>query len=429
MAMSEAIMQMAEKFYDVIIVGAGPAGLAAAISARKQNASVLVIDREDTPGGILRQCIHHGFGLHYFQQDLTGPEYATKLTAQAMQAGAEILLSTMVLEIDHAQKKLYAMQQGAGVRIFSYGALVLATGCRERTRGALKIPGTRPSGIYSAGTAQRLINMEGYLPGKRVVILGSGDIGLIMARRLTWEGAKVLCVLEAMPFSGGLLRNIAQCLDDYDIPLHLSHTVTQIHGQDRLTGVTVAKVGAGFTPISGTEQHISCDTLLLSVGLIPENELARSLGLKMDEITGGAVVDQNRASSVEGVYCCGNALLVHDLADDASIEGHIAGEHAARFAKTTTENQEIKKQCRRLVAGQGIRFCVPQLIGADVNEITVLMRVSQPTGKAMIVAKCQGQPIAKRTSLCLSPGNIESLTIKGLTNQTGDVTLTVQEVL
>ena len=319
--------------YDLVIVGGGPAGLAAAIAAKDNGIdSILIIERDRELGGILNQCIHNGFGLHTFKEELTGPEYASRFIAQVEERGIEYKLNTMVMDISN-DKVVTAMNSTDGMFTVEAKAVVLAMGCRERSRGALNIPGYRPAGIFSAGTAQRLVNIEGYMPGRRVVILGSGDIGLIMARRMTLEGAKVLAVAELMPYSGGLKRNIVQCLNDFDIPLYLSHTVVDIQGKERVEGITIAEVGPDRKPIPGTEIHYDCDTLLLSCGLLPENELSKTAGVDLSPITSGPVVNDSLETNIPGVFACGNVLHVHDLVDFVSQEATNAGKNAAKYIK------------------------------------------------------------------------------------------------
>ena len=321
--------------YDIIIIGAGPAGLAAAIAAKEAGVDdVLVIERDSVPGGILNQCIHNGFGLHTFREELTGPEYAARFLRRAEELGVAIRLSTMVLSLTN-ERVLTVTSRERGVEQLRGRAVILAMGCRERPRGALNIPGYRPAGIYSAGTAQRLVNLEGFMPGREVVILGSGDIGLIMARRMTLEGAHVKCVAELLPYSGGLKRNIVQCLHDYDIPLLLSHTVVDIHGRERLEGVTLAEVGPDRKPVPGSEKYIPCDTLLLSVGLLPENELSEGAEVTLDRVTGGPAVNESLETNVPGIFACGNVLHVHDLVDYVSEEAARAGRAAAKFVRAT----------------------------------------------------------------------------------------------
>lgn len=325
--------------YDIVVIGGGPAGLAAAASARRYGIErIVILERDKELGGILNQCIHNGFGLHTFKEELTGPEYAGRFIDQIGELGIEYRLNTMVMEIS-PQKVVTAMNRKDGLFEIQAKAVVLAMGCRERPRGALNIPGYRPAGIFSAGTAQRLVNMEGYLPGREVVILGSGDIGLIMARRMTLEGAKVKVVAELMPYSGGLKRNIVQCLDDYGIPLKLSHTVVDIQGKERLTGITLAKVDSKGKPIPGTEEFYSCDTLLLSVGLIPENELSGGMGIELNPVTSGPRVNESLETNIEGVFACGNVLHVHDLVDFVSEEAAAAGKNAASYVQRVSQTK------------------------------------------------------------------------------------------
>lgn len=372
---------------DVAVIGGGPAGLAAAIEAKSAGAKrVLILEREAEIGGILQQCIHPGFGLHIFRQELTGPEYAQRFIERVYGLGIEVKAGTMVLGIQ-ADKTIYAVNTHDGVVVIHPKAVVLAMGCRERTRGAIAIAGTRPAGIYTAGTAQRLMNMEGYLPGRKVVILGSGDVGLIMARRLTLEGAQVLVVLEALPYPGGLVRNVVQCLDDYEIPLMLSHTVVQIHGSQRVEGVTIAQVGVDRRPILGTERQIACDTLLLSVGLIPENELSPFCGVELAEVTGGPVVNEQMETSVPGVFACGNVVHVHDLVDNVTREAQTAGRAAALSIQSLVRTNRSELVVK---PGEGVRYVLPQRIslscpdGLGREKVPLFLRVTQPGSEVLI---------------------------------------------
>ena len=396
-------------YVDVLIVGAGPAGMAAAIAAKEAGVdNLLVLEREQNMGGILRQCIHNGFGLHRFKEELTGPEYAQRDIDKVKELGIEVRTGTTVLSIDE-DRFVTAISRDKGVQMFEAGAIILAMGCRERPRGALATPGTRCAGVYSAGTAQKFVNLEGYMPGKRCVILGSGDIGLIMARRMTLQGAKVLACVELMPYSSGLNRNIVQCLQDYDIPLYLSHTVIDIEGKERLSGVTVAQVDANRQPIPGTEKHFDCDTLLLSVGLIPENELSRGAGVPMDRITNGAVVDQDRQTQIEGIFACGNVLHVHDLVDYVSEEAEIAGRGAVAFIRGE-ENKGVKIP----VSTDGkIRYTVPQYITAKEEKVSVYFRVADVYRDHAIVVKSQDGVIWSRKKQKLAPGEMECVSLKG----------------
>ncbi|WP_461371392.1 NAD(P)/FAD-dependent oxidoreductase [Candidatus Darwinibacter acetoxidans] len=359
---------------DVAVIGGGPAGLAAALAAHKEGAArVLIIERNHELGGILQQCIHHGFGLHRFKAELTGPEYAQRFINQVRETDIQVLLETMVLEVTE-DRTIDAVNSSEGMLEISAKAVVLAMGCRERTRGALRIPGRRPAGIFSAGTAQRYINIDGYIPGRKAVILGSGDIGLIMARRLTLEGAQVEAVVEIMPYAAGLARNVVQCLEDFDIPLILQSTVVDIHGEDRLEGVTIARVDEDWKPIPGTERKIECDTLLLSVGLIPENELSGGAGVELDPITNGPKVDDTLMTSIPGIFACGNVLHVHDLVDNVSKEAERAGIFAAQYARQqlSAANRRIKVE-----AGENIRYVVPHEISLD-KPVEFFMRVQRP---------------------------------------------------
>ncbi len=357
---------------DVAVIGSGPAGMAAAIRAKEEGAErVLILERQEQLGGLLHQCVHNGFGLLYFKQDLTGPEYGHRFIEKINDLKIQVLLRTMVTHLS-PDRQITAVNDREGILRFKPKSVVLAMGCRERTRGQLNIPGTRPAGIFTAGTAQRFVNVEGWIPGKKVVILGSGDIGMIMARRLTLEGAEVRAVVEILPYVGGLTRNEVQCLHDFHIPLLLEHTVTEIHGQERLEAVTLAKVDKDKTPIRGTQQRIECDTLLLSVGLIPENELSRMAGVRLDPLTGGPVVNQWRETNVPGIFAGGNVLHVHDMVDDVSWEGEIAGASAARYTKKETMGEEniIVK------GGRNIRYVVPQAITAQ-QDVTLYARVKE----------------------------------------------------
>ena len=394
---------------DVLVVGAGPAGLAAAIAAREDGIdSLLVLEREHNPGGILRQCIHNGFGLHRFKEELTGPEYAQRDIDRARELNIEIQCDTTVLSVD-ADHTVTCVSAERGVQVIKAGAIILAMGCRERPRGALGTPGTRCAGIYSAGTAQKFVNLEGYLPGKRVVILGSGDIGLIMARRMTLQGAKVLACVELMPYSSGLNRNIVQCLNDYDIPLYLSHTVIDIQGKERLSGVTVAKVDENRKPIPGTEIQFDCDTLLLSVGLIPENELSQGAGVELSPLTSGAVVDDALQTSVPGIFACGNVLHVHDLVDHVSNESFKAGHAAAAYVRGEMEGAptiEVKD-------GPGVRGTVPQRIrqGMDAG-VDLMFRPSAVFRNANCVVRCGEREIARRKAPIFTPGEMAVMALK-----------------
>jgi NADPH-dependent 2,4-dienoyl-CoA reductase/sulfur reductase-like enzyme len=356
---------------DVAVIGSGPAGMAAAIKAKEEGAEhVLILERQEQLGGLLHQCVHNGFGLFYFEQDLTGPEYGHRFAEKVRDLGIQVLLETMVTQIS-PDRQITAVNNREGILRLKPKSIVLAMGCRERSRGQLNVPGTRPAGIFTAGTAQRFVNVEGWIPGKKVVILGSGDIGMIMARRLTLEGAEVRAVAEILPYIGGLTRNEVQCLHDFHIPLLLEHTVTEIHGQQRLEAVTIAKVNKDKKPINGTEQMIECDTLLLSVGLIPENELSRMAGVETDPLTGGPVVDQWRETNVSGIFAGGNVVHVHDLVDDVSWEAEIAGAWAARFAR----KEEMGKEKRIILKpGRNIRYIVPQTISAQ-HDVTLYARV------------------------------------------------------
>lgn len=395
---------------DLVIIGGGPAGMSAAIAAKKHGIDdILILERDDTLGGILNQCIHNGFGLHKFQEELTGPEYADRYEQKVYELKIPYKLRTTVLDITE-EKIITATNERDGIFQIQARAVVLAMGCRERPRGALNIAGTRPAGIYSAGTAQRIVNIKGYMPGKEIVILGSGDIGLIMARRMTLEGALVKAVCEIMPYSGGLTRNIVQCLNDFDIPLYLSHTVTEIHGKERVTGVTVMKVDENRKPISGTEMKISCDTLLLSVGLIPENELTKSAKVQMDNITGGALVDQDRQTTVSGVFACGNVLHVHDLVDFVSDEAEIAGKSAAKYI--LNEPQTACCADIQVIPKGAVRYVVPHRLNR-ADDVKLYFRVSRICRNAQITIKDGGKLLLSRKKSKVAPGEMEYLPVSG----------------
>ena len=399
--------------YDIVIIGGGPAGLAAAISAKKSGVdSVLILERDKELGGILNQCIHNGFGLHTFKEELTGPEYAGRFIDQAKELNIEYKLNTMVMDIS-PQKVVTAMNREEGLFEIQAKAVVLAMGCRERSRGALNIPGYRPAGIFSAGTAQRLVNIEGYMPGREVVILGSGDIGLIMARRMTFEGAKVKVVAELMPYSGGLKRNIVQCLDDYDIPLKLSHTVVDIKGKERLEGITLAQVDSHGKPIPGTEEEYSCDTLLLSVGLIPENEISRGMGVDMNPVTSGPKVNESLETNIPGVFACGNVLHVHDLVDYVSEEAGVAGKNAAKYIKCGGDHADSGKEIP-IVATDGVRYTVPKTLHvANMDdELTVRFRVGGVYKNCYISTYLNDQRIICRKRPVMAPGEMEQVVIR-----------------
>ena len=394
--------------HDIVIVGGGPAGLAAAVAARKAGVQdILILERDGHLGGILNQCIHNGFGLHTFKEELTGPEYAARFIEQAMAEQIPCKLNTMVMDIS-PDKVVTAMNREDGLFEIKAKAVVLCMGCRERPRGALNIPGYRPAGIYSAGTAQRLMNIEGFSVGKEVVILGSGDIGLIMARRMTLEGARVKVVAELMPYSGGLKRNIGQCLDDYGIPLKLSHTVVKIDGKERVTGITLAEVGPDRKPVPGTEEYYSCDTLLLSVGLLPENELTREAGIRMNRVTNGPDVSDSLETSMPGVFACGNVLHVHDLVDYVSEEAALAGRNAAAYVQ---EGERAAAHRVPLTARDGVRYTVPQTLDtANMNDkVVVRFRVGDVYKNRYVSVYFNGERVYHRKKNVLAPGEMEQV--------------------
>ena len=393
---------------DLVIIGGGPAGMAAAVSAYEAGVrDILILERDSALGGILRQCIHNGFGLHRFGEELTGPEYAAKYEKMVDELQIPYMLDTMVIEVS-ADKTVTAMNREMGIFTVEAGAIILAMGCRERPKGALNIAGTRPAGIFTAGTAQKFVNMKGYMPGREVVILGSGDIGLIMARRMTLEGAKVKAVCELMPYSGGLARNIEQCLNDFGIPLMLSHTVVEIHGKDRVTGVTIAKVDERRKPIAETRQYIECDTLLLSCGLIPENELTKGANISLDRITNGACVDQDRQTDTEGIFACGNVLHVHDLVDYVSEEADIAGRAAAEYVMNNTT--EALENAISLVTDGKVRYTVPQRITSS-KKVTVYFRVADVYRDVRIVVRDGENVIINKKKQKVAPGEMETVTL------------------
>ncbi len=405
--------------YDLVIIGGGPAGLAAAVSAKENGCdSILILERDKELGGILNQCIHNGFGLHTFKEELTGPEYAARFISRVKELEIEYKLNTMVMDIS-SEKLVTAMNREDGLFEIQAEAVVLAMGCRERSRGALNIPGYRPAGIFSAGTAQRLVNMEGYLPGREVVILGSGDIGLIMARRMTLEGAKVKVVAELMPYSGGLKRNIVQCLDDYGIPLKLSHTVIDIKGKERVEGITLAEVDQKGKPIPGTEEEYSCDTLLLSVGLIPENELSREMGVEMNAVTSGPKVNESLETNIEGVFACGNVLHVHDLVDFVSQEAGAAGKNAAEYIrlkrteKAGTEREEKEQKEIQICPTDGVRYTVPCTIRPEHMEekLTVRFRVGNVFKNCYVSVYFDDQRVTHRKRQVVAPGEMEEIVL------------------
>ncbi len=407
--------------FDVVVIGGGPAGMAAALAANEQGARTLIVERDVRLGGILNQCIHQGFGLHYFGTEMTGPEYAERFRKRVAQQNIEVMLESMVLALDE-DKTVTLLSPQRGLMKIKAGAVVLAMGCRERTAGAIALAGTRPAGIYTAGMAQKICNIDGYLVGKEVVILGSGDIGLIMARRMTTEGAKVKLVLELMPYSSGLKRNIVQCLDDYDIPIMYSHTVTRVEGSPRLTGLYYAPVGKDRKPVLAEEKYIPCDTLLLSVGLIPENDLLSGMDIRMSPVTGGATVDQNRMTTVGGVFSCGNVLHVHDLVDNVSREAETAGKNAALWALGSHNEQP---ECVNVTASDGVRYALPQRISAKEGKIRLFFRVGNVYKNGRLSVVSGGKEIAFRNFRVLAPGEMGSIDVDAAAIE-GDVNVRLQ---
>ncbi|MDO4615349.1 MAG: FAD-dependent oxidoreductase [Lachnospiraceae bacterium] len=401
------------KNYDIVIIGGGPAGLAAAVAARDAGTeSILVLERDKMLGGILNQCIHNGFGLHTFKEELTGPEYAGRFIEQLEERNITYKLNTMVMDI-FPEKVVTAMNREDGLFEIQAKAVILAMGCRERPRGALNIPGYRPAGIYTAGTAQRLVNMEGFMPGKKVVILGSGDIGLIMARRMTLEGAEVQAVAELMPYSGGLKRNIVQCLDDFNIPLKLSTTVVDIEGKERVEGITLAKVDEKSRPIPGTEEHYECDTLLLSCGLLPENEISSQMGVEINGITRGPFVNESLETNIEGVFACGNVLHVHDLVDFVSEEAALAGKNAAAYVNGSREENVSGREIK-IVTKDGVRYTVPTVIRPEFMNDTVVIRfrVGGVYRDCYVSAYIGEERKIHRKARILAPGEMEQVVLK-----------------